>query len=69
MFFHYGSPPSSISLPFTSESAIVQAYPATSLGKHYPKTPDTNCYELPPKQQGHPHSTTKGQGRAPKVLT
>ncbi|MPC64058.1 hypothetical protein E2C01_058167 [Portunus trituberculatus] len=62
-FFHSGSLPSGISLPFTSESAIVHLYPATSLVRPYP-TPDTNCYKLLPTQQGHPHPVTTGQGRA-----
>ncbi|MPC69246.1 hypothetical protein E2C01_063463 [Portunus trituberculatus] len=59
--FKAGSLPSSISLPLTSESAIVHAYPATSLAKLYPKTPDTNCYNCRPHRS---RDTTPSNHRA-----
>ncbi|MPC13557.1 hypothetical protein E2C01_006295 [Portunus trituberculatus] len=56
--FQSGSLPSGISLPLTSESATVHVYPATSLAKLYPKTPDTNCYDRRPTSRDRKAGST-----------
>ncbi|MPC58509.1 hypothetical protein E2C01_052517 [Portunus trituberculatus] len=62
-FFHSGSLPPDISLPLTSESAIVHAYSATSLAKLYHKTPDTTCYEPPSTQHSRATHTSNHWAR------